>query len=139
MSLGSNPLALFILDQFFLYFHLCFSIFNLTGWAWRKTRRWHFICVSLTGFSWFGLGLFYGMGYCPLTDWHWMVREKLGHAEMPDSYVKFVIDHFTGLDLNATVVEWITGISFTMAFCLSIHFNFMRNHRREARTKVNSA
>ncbi|MBT3271653.1 MAG: DUF2784 family protein, partial [Spirochaetales bacterium] len=52
-------------------FHSCVIIFNLTGWIWRKTRIPHLILIGLTAFSWFVLGIWYGFGYCPSTDWHW--------------------------------------------------------------------
>jgi hypothetical protein len=115
-----------LVDVFFIYFHLVLSLFNLSGWIWPRTRRLHLITISLTAFSWLGLGLIYGIGYCPLTDWHWQVREKLGDPPMPHSYIKFIVDDFTGLDVDAVIVDWVTGISFAVAFLLSIYVNFLR-------------
>jgi len=112
------------LDQFLLYFHLTLTLFNLTGWIWRRTRRAHLILISLTLFSWIGLGLFYGIGYCPLTDVHWQVREKLGHTDMPASYVKFIVDYFTGWNVDPQLVDLTVAISLGVAFCLSVFLNF---------------
>ncbi|MDH3880669.1 MAG: DUF2784 domain-containing protein, partial [Desulfobacteraceae bacterium] len=55
------------LDYFFIVFHGSLILFILTGWAWKRTRRIHLITISLTILSWFGLGIFYGWGYCPCT------------------------------------------------------------------------
>jgi len=46
----------------------------------EKTRKANLILLLLTGLSWFGLGIFYGWGYCPLTDWHWKVLRELGET-----------------------------------------------------------
>ncbi|MCK4992787.1 MAG: DUF2784 family protein, partial [Bacteroidales bacterium] len=78
------------LDIFFTFFHTCLVIFNLFGWIWKKTRRLNLICLLLTAASWFILGIFYGLGYCPLTDWHFNILRKLGHTDLPDSYLSFL-------------------------------------------------
>lgn len=109
------------LDSFFLYFHLGLTVFNLTGWIWSKTRTIHFIVISLTLASWFGLGIFYGIGYCPLTDLHWKVREKLGYADMPASYIKFLVDYFTGWDVNAQLVDHAAAVSMAVVFGISLY------------------
>ena len=84
------------LDFFFLIFHAIVTLFNLLGWIWKKTRKANIILLLLTAFAWFGLGVFYGIGYCPLTDWHWKVLEKLGENNLPYSYIKYLIDRITG-------------------------------------------
>lgn len=115
----------YLLDIFFLVFHTVLILFNLFGWAWKKTRRLNFITLFLTAFSWFILGIWYGFGYCPCTHWHWLVRRELGHYDMPASYIKFLVDLFTGLDVNAVLVDWGTGIAFGLAFIVSIYVNFV--------------
>ena len=52
------------LNIFFFVFHSVFTLFNITGWAFRKTRKWHLITMLLTAASWFILGIWYGWGYC---------------------------------------------------------------------------
>src|ERR1019366_4368421 len=69
------------LNIFFFVFHTIFTLFNIVGWIFPKTRKLHLITISLTAFSWFILGNWYGWGYCFCTDWHWMVREKLGYKD----------------------------------------------------------
>ncbi len=111
------------LDRFFSVFHSGIILFILFGWIWQKTRRAHLIVVSLTAFSWFVLGIWHGIGYCPCTDWHWQVREKLGQFDMPNSYVKFLADSITGLDLNANLVDISTLLLFMMALLAAIYAN----------------
>ena len=111
------------LDNFFFFFHTVFTLFNLIGWVWKKTRLLNLITLLLTGISWFVLGLWKGIGYCPCTDWHWNVRHRLGDHSMPNSYVKFVLDKLTGLNFDATIVDYTVFVSFFFALIISIYLN----------------
>jgi hypothetical protein len=67
-----------LLDIFFVIFHTSIIVFNLTGWLWKKTRKYNLAILLITGFSWVIIGLLVGtIGYCPLTDWHFTVLEKI--------------------------------------------------------------
>jgi len=111
------------LDIFFLVFHTLIIFFNLFGWMWRKTRRANLIVLFITAFSWFGLGIWYGFGYCFCVDWHWQVKMKLGEYDLPNSYIKYLLDKLTGLDWNAALVEPLTFVFFFAAIIASIFFN----------------
>jgi hypothetical protein len=112
------------IDIFFVVFHSSLIIFNLFGWIWKKTRIWNLITLALTGASWLFIGLIIGMlGYCPLTDWHFNVLEKLGKTDLPNSYIKYLTDRITGLELNASLVDNITLYVFLAAFAASIFLN----------------
>lgn len=108
-----------ILDAAFFLIHTTLIVFIAGGWTWKRARRVHLAVVAATLFSWFGLGLFYGIGFCPCTDWHWEIRERLGHTDLPESYIKFLLDTITGLDLNAGLVDGATFIVFATAAVLS--------------------
>lgn len=113
-----------LLDIGFLVFHTGWILFNLFGWIWKATRRWNLVTLLLTAFSWFGLGIFYGWGYCPCTHWHWLVRRQLGDRSMPNSYIKFLIDHLTGIDLPSVFVDVGTTVLFFLALAISLYVNF---------------
>ena len=113
-----------ILDIFFLIFHTFLIFFNLFGWIWKRTRKLNLITLSLTGASWLFLGLSVGtLGYCPLTDWHFKILEKLGKTDLPNSYTKYLADRLTGLDLNAALVDNVTLYLFLAALVISIAHN----------------
>lgn len=113
------------LDKFFFVFHSMLIVLILFGWIWRKTRVINFIVVLLTALSWTVLGIWYGFGFCPCTEWHWQVREKLGYFDMPSSYTKFLIDSLTGLDVNEKLVD-ILAVSFLV---LALFFSVFTNVR----------
>lgn len=112
------------LDYFFIVFHGGFVLFSLTGWVWRKTGRIHLAVICLTFLSWFGLGAFYGWGYCPCTDWHWSVKRALGETNLPHSYVKYYADRLTGHNWDPFVVDAVVlGLGILM-FALSSWRNY---------------
>ena len=118
------------LDKFFFVFHSTLIAFNLFGWIWRKTRVANLVVVLLTVFSWTILGIWYGFGFCPSTEWHWQVRAKLGHYDMPSSYTKFLVDSLTGLDVNEKLVGIFAVMFLTLALFASVLTN-MRDWRKK--------
>jgi len=122
-----------ILDIFFIVLHTSIILFNLTGWVWRKTRKYNLILLIITGSSWLILGLIVGtLGYCPLTDWHFDVLEKLGATDLPSSYVKYLADRLTGLDFNSSLVDKVTLYAFFAALGLSLFLNIRDFVKKEA-------
>ena len=113
----------------FIIFHTALILFNLLGWIWKSTRRLNFLTLSLTAFSWIILGIWYGFGYCFCTDWHWQVRRELGYTDMPNSYIKFLIELWTGLEFSAHTVNLLTVILFVAAVIASVYVNFLKNSR----------
>jgi len=117
-----------MLNGFFFVFHSAWIGFNLLGWIWKATRRWNLVTLLLTGFSWFGLGLWYGFGYCPSTDWHWQVRRRLGFTDMPTSYIQFLLEKLTGWALHPVLVDALTLLGFCIALGMSIYLNYRDRH-----------
>ena len=115
-----------ILDVFFFGFHSVLILFNVFGWIMPRWRLMNLIALSLTAFSWFILGIWYGWGYCFCTDWHWQVREMLGYHDMSSSYIHFLLLKSTKLDLSVSLVDTGTVIVFFSAFVISIYLNFRK-------------
>lgn len=113
-----------VADTFFFVFHIALILFNLFGWIPSRFRRLNLITLLLTAFSWFVLGIFYGFGYCFLTDWHWAVREKLGEAPESYSYIHFLITELTGLEIPERLVDLFTAILFFAALAASVVVNW---------------
>ena len=112
------------LDYFFIVFHTLLILFNVFGWIWKRTRKLNLILLLLTGLSWTLLGFFYGFGYCPLTDWHFKVLRKLGEYNLPNSYIKYLMDRLLTVDVSASTVDTVTLIVFLAALAVSLFFNF---------------
>ena len=113
------------LDILFTILHLVIIFFNLFGWIWKKTRKVHLVVVALTIASWLILGIWYGLGYCFLTDWHWSIKEKLGETNLPNSFIKYIADKVTGMNLHAGTVDSITLITFVLIVIITLYINFL--------------
>jgi len=122
------------LDKFFFVFHSTLIILILFGWIWRKTRVINLIVVLLTALSWTILGIWYGFGFCPCTEWHWQVRMELGYYDMPSSYTKFLVDSLTGLDVNEKLVDIFAVVFLALALFASVLTN-MRDWRKKQKKK----
>ena len=111
------------LNIFFFVFHIVFILFNLFGWSIPSLRKLNLVTLVLTGFSWFFLGIFYGWGYCFLTDWHWAVRDNLGYNTTSNSYIHFLILKTTGLSFSENLVDVLTVAFYFAALVISVVVN----------------
>ncbi|MDP4261380.1 MAG: DUF2784 family protein [Bacteroidota bacterium] len=126
------------LNYFFFTFHTLFTLFNITGWLFPKTRKWNLVTLLLTAFSWFVLGIWYGWGYCFCTDWHWEVRQQLGYHDQRRSYIHFLLQKLTGIDFNEQLVENVTLIVFLLSLVMSVWLN-TRDWRKRKRERIRNS
>lgn len=115
-----------ILDLLLTILHFAIIGFNLFGWVWKPLRRAHFIVVCATAACWFILGIWFGIGYCPITDWDWQIKEKLGEHNLPNSFIKYYADIITGRSVDSGLIDTLTAAGFFIAALLSMYFNFMQ-------------
>jgi hypothetical protein len=125
MTLGTMDATLNVV---FFVFHTAWIAFNCLGWIWRRTRPWQLVTVSLTALSWFGLGAWYGWGYCPCTDWHWQVRARLGHQD-PVSYIQLLIREMTGFDPGSALADILAVATLAGVSLLNVVL-YARDRRR---------
>lgn len=118
------------LDVILTLAHVVVIGFNLVGWIWQKTRRLHLLCVILTALSWLLLGIWYGFGYCFLTDWQWQIKRKLGETDMPASFIKYAIDQTTGWATDPFWVDVMTAVGFGIIAILSVILNIQDTRKR---------
>ncbi len=113
-----------LLDILFVVLHSALVVFNLLGWIWKRTRRVHLGTILLTLLSWGVLGIFYGLGYCPCTDWHWDIKRKLGETDLPSSYIKYYLDAITPFDWDPAVVDTLVLTTTLAALVASAWVNW---------------
>ena len=118
-------------DIFFTCFHSVLILFNLSGWLFRSTRRLNLIVLLLTGASWTLLGIFYGPGYCPLTDWHFRILQQMGETGLPASYVSYLLQRIFNLHVRDQVVDAFTLAFYLAALVVSMYYNIRDFFRRK--------
>jgi ammonia channel protein AmtB len=128
---------LHLADYFFTLLHLAIIGFNLLGWIWRSTRKAHLILVALTAGSWLILGIWFGFGYCPITDWQWQIKEKLGETHLPYSFNEYYAEKVTGTNFSTSLVDAVTAGSFALACILAVYFRFI--HEKLRKKKIRQA
>ena len=113
----------------FIVFHTSLILFNLFGWIFKPLRKVNLVVLLLTGTSWFILGIFYGIGYCPFTDWHFELLRKQGHRDLPSSYISYLVDRLTGYCPDATLADILTLIFYFLALAASVYVNFFKKKK----------
>ncbi|HTM92574.1 MAG TPA: DUF2784 domain-containing protein [Flavisolibacter sp.] len=114
-----------LLDVLLTVVHVSIVLFNLFGWIPKRTRKAHLVSLALTAASWFILGIWYGMGYCPFTEWQWRVKERLGEKNLPGNFIKYFIEKITGHNFSSAFVETLIVVCFAIAVVLSLFVNFI--------------
>ncbi len=126
-----SDLLLHVLDIFFVAFHSALILFVLFGWIVRPVRPLHLITVLLTGVSWFILGLFYGIGYCPLTDWHWNVLRQLGETNLPAAYVQYILKRLLAIHITPAFSDIITLLGWAGALIIALYLQYRKLQKRK--------
>jgi hypothetical protein len=122
------------LDVVLTLVHLSIVGFNLFGWILKRTRKAHIISIVLTAASWLLLGIWFGMGYCPFTDWQWRVKAQLGEQNIPDNFIEYFVEKITGIDFASALVNRVVAVCFTIAALISIYVNFILPRVKKSKT-----
>jgi hypothetical protein len=123
------------LNIFFFIFHTSIVLLFIFGWMWKKTRLANLVLIVLTALSWVILGIWYGYGYCPCTDWHWQVRRELGIYDSQTSYLEFLFEELTGIDISRALVDKVAAVALVLILCLSVGLN-IRDFRKRKSEKL---
>jgi len=116
-------------DILFIVFHTILILFNLFGWIFKPLRKANLVVLLLTGASWFILGIFYGIGYCPFTDWHFELLRNQGQNDLPSSYIVYLFQKLTGYRLGTMLADIAMLIFYFMALTASVYVNFFRKKK----------
>ena len=115
-----------ILDLLLTILHFLVIGFNLFGWIWKPLRKLHLLGVLIIAVCWFILGIWFGIGYCPLTDWQWHIKEKLGGHNLPGSFIEYYAEKINGRPVNTRLVDSVTALCFAFSSLLSIYVNLLK-------------
>lgn len=121
-----------LLDISFYVIHVSIIVFSLFGWVIRRCRKAHLAFCGIIAASWFGLGIWRGWGYCPLTDWHWNVKEQLGVEGLPWSFIKHLWDNIMPFEISPTAADNLTFAAFLLAILIPVTLNFRKKQSGNA-------
>lgn len=121
---------LHLLDIALNIIHTGIILFCLTGWIWRRTVFAHFILIAFIFASWFILGIWKGWGYCMLTDIQWHIKTKLGEKDLPNSFIKYLVDRISGRNISAALIDKVALVCFLLATLFAV-INFIKYIKRK--------
>ena len=113
-----------LLNIIFGVAHVLLIVACLIGWIFPRTRKAHLILMGVVLGCWFLLGLKYGIGYCPLTDWHWQVKQKLGEGSLPNSFIKYLWDHIFTTSISPKAADILTFGAFFVSLIPALYLNW---------------
>jgi hypothetical protein len=111
------------LDLALYTIHVVVILSNTFLWIWKRTRKVHLVIILMTAFSWFVMGIWYGWGYCFLTDWEWDIKRQLGETDLPPSFIHYWVNNSMGLDISPAVLDALTLGVFILALVMSLLLN----------------
>lgn len=127
---------LHFLDVLLTIVHLAIVLFNLLGWIPKRMRKAHLISIMVTAACWFLLGIWFGYGYCPVTDWQWRVKEALGERNMPGNFIEYFAEKISGYDFDSGFVQTVTGLSFAFVSVISIYLNVIASLLKKSKVRT---
>ena len=133
-----SPATLVFLDHAFLVAHTALIFFNLFGWAWRRTLRLNLLSIFLTAGSWVAFAPWYGLGYCPCTDWHWQVKWARGQTDLPNNYLTYLFDAWTGIAVSDEFAFRLAWGALLLALALSVWLNLKGRRSGKKKEKQTS-
>lgn len=122
---------LLVVDWLLTAAHVAVVLAFVLLWIPRSTARLHGWLVLATAVSWLGLGLWKGIGYCFLTDWHWQVKRARGVVGLPNSFIKYGADFVTGQDLAPATVDTVAALTF-VAGCFAAAWRYREGRQARA-------
>lgn len=120
---------LLIADIFFDVLHISVIFFNLFGWIWTATRMAHRWLFGATAVCWLGIGAWYGtIGYCPLTDWHWDIKQARGGERLSISYIDYLLQK-AGIHADPAYIDVGVASVFVTVLVITLYLWWQERHR----------
>ena len=114
---------MYFLDILLTLIHIAFIGFCVFGWMFKKTRKANLIFLGATFVSWFLFGMWKGIGYCVITDYHYQIKETLGETDLPYSYIKYLWDGVFFVPIAPQAADILTIVVFFVCVIVSIFLN----------------
>lgn len=96
-------------------FHIIIIFMNLFGWMHRLTRKLAFVTILITWASWIIGGIFYGWGYCFLTELHYELLNDHGITGMPSSFIEYFFHEIGISGISSMLIQSLTFLIFLIS------------------------
>jgi Protein of Unknown function (DUF2784) len=106
--------------------HIAIIVFVAIGWLIPVLQLPHLFLIASTLVCWFVLGFWFGFGYCPITDWHWKIKDKWGEGRPQTSYIHSGLEFLLGKSLSTRNVDLSVGTGTVVIAVIAVikYFTF---------------
>lgn len=115
----------FLLNALFHGVHIAIIGFIAIGWIFQHLLLLHLSFALATLGSWFILGYWFGIGYCPISSWHWRIKSALGDGRPQGTYIFQLLQNLSGKQLDPHRVDHAVVIGTVLVTTLSIVLNLI--------------
>jgi hypothetical protein len=113
-----------VLNALFHVVHVAIIGFVAIGWIFPRLLPAHLALALATLASWFILGRWLGRGYCPVSDWHWRIKGKLGAGRPQGTYIHQLLQNLCGAKLDSERVDKAVVFCTVLVTAISLVLNF---------------
>ncbi len=111
------------LDVFFNFIHIIIILINCFGWAFKETLKLNIILLLITMLSWTILGIFFGLGFCFLTNLHFSLLGELKSTNIPFSYLDYLLIENFNLKVSSQTISLLSIVVVFSSLTISIKKN----------------
>ena len=112
------------IDLFFNLLHIIVILINSLGWVFNITLRPSLYLIIITLFCWTFLGIFQGIGFCPLTYIHSQYLYTNYEFRLPFSYLDYLLINNFNLPLTSKMIS----ITSVLVIFISLIINLKKNN-----------
>ncbi len=112
------------IDLFFNLLHIIVILINSLGWVFNITLRPSLYLIIVTLFCWTFLGIFQGIGFCPLTYMHSQYLYTNYEFRLPFSYLDYLLINNFNLPLTSKMIS----ITSVLVIFISLIINLKKNN-----------
>ena len=111
-------------DNIFNILHILAILINCFGWAFSKTLKLNLSFLLLTISSWSILGLFFGIGFCFLTEVHSLALGLIGSPSINFSYLDYLLLVKLKIPISSNTISILSILAVFISLGISIKKNF---------------
>ena len=110
-------------DNIFNILHILAILINCFGWAFSKTLKLNLWLLLLTISSWSILGLFFGIGFCFLTEVHSLALGLIGSPSINFSYLDYLLLVKLKIPISSNTISILSILAVFISLGISIKKN----------------
>lgn len=110
-------------DNIFNILHILAILINCFGWAFSKTLKLNLWFLLLTISSWSILGLFFGIGFCFLTEVHSLALGLIGSPSINFSYLDYLLLVKLKIPISSNTISILSILAVFTSLGISIKKN----------------